>query len=433
MSNRNARRVQTKFRVTCTTPTNNVRQDVSKTKFFEKDDIVDVIDVDANGNIISVLSENNKVVSIIPNSALILDVIVDTTAATGTPMIRNQTLDDGQSAFERLFCRNASPGAMTLIQNIEAQELNAPVVGQTIFDVDDTTLFRVGDLVDIIADEGDIQLGVTIAAVNVNGDAANNKSTIVVTGVVDTSTFTNPIMTLTITTEQAILRNQERIDGMDLPVENQDLGEGEGTLTAFKTPDLFVEGSSKIFMAGRQKLGLAGTRASHSEGAASAQLIATSMILGTLGNEVEIEVVNAASLTVTVTKTFKVTNSGTDFSQSQYLVQVNSNSGTATSKEIADAINADSIAQRIMQVQYGGDGSGVVTPFAAVNLLGGLDDGTKDYGELEQIFENSIIGTGFKWISYHIRPNERNRMDAPPEDDEEICADYRKATENVDR
>lgn len=433
MSNRNARRVQTKFRVTCTSPTNNVRQDVSKTRFFEVNDIVDVIDVDANGNIISVLSENNKVISIIPNSALILDVIVDTTTATGTAMIRNQTLDDGQSAFDRLFCRNASPGQMTLIQNIEAQGLNAPIAGQTTFDVDDVTLFRVGDTIDIIADEGDIQLGVTVAAVNVNADAANNKSTIVVTGVIDTSTFTNPIMTLSITTEQAILRNQERIDSMDLPINNKDLGIGEGTLTAFELPGLFVETSSRIYMAGRQKLGITGTRASHTEGAGSIQLIATSMILGTLGNEVELEVVNAAGLAVTVTKTFKVTTAGTDFSQSQYLVQVNSNSGAATSKEIADAINADSIAQRIMQVQYGTDGTGVVVPFGPVNLLGGLDDGTKDYAELEQIFENSIIGTGFKWISYHIRPNERNRMDAPPEDDEEICADYNRATENVDR
>lgn len=434
MGQKNARRVQTKFRAECTNPEDNVRQDVDNTCIFEVNDIVDIIDVDANGNIISVLDNNNKIISIIPSSAVILDSIVDTSTATGTPMIRNQTLDDAQTAFDRLMCRDGRPAKMAIIQNIEAQELNAPLAGQTTFDIDDATLFRAGDQVDILADEGDIQLGVTIASVNVNADASNNKATIVVTGVIDTSAFTNPLIKLEITTEQAILRNQERIDGIDQPIENKDLGAGEGTLTAFKTADCFVESSSKLFMDGsRRKLGIAGTRASHTEGAGNAQLIATSMILGTLGNEVELEVVNAAGLAVTVTKTYKVTSSGTDFSASQYLVQVNSNSGTATSEEVADALNADAIASKIMQVQFGGDGTGVVTPFGPATLLGGLDDGTGDYAELEQIFENFITGTGFKWISYHIRPDERNRMDAPPEDDEEACVDYRKAIENVDR
>ena len=32
-----------------------------------------------------------------------------------------------------------------------------------------------------------------------------------------------------------------------------------------------------------------------------------------------------------------------------------------------------------------------------------------------------------------MRPNERNRYNEPPHDDEELCVDYRKATENVDR
>ena len=430
MGQKNARRVQTKFRAICTSPEDNV----DNTKYFEKNDVVDVIDVDANGNILSVLSDNNVIVSVIPGQALVLDTTVDTSLATGTPMIRNQTLDDAQTAFDRLFNRNGGPGLMSILQNIEAQALNSPSAGQTTFDIDDATLFRTGDLVDILADEGDIQLGVTVAAVNVNADSSNNKATIVVTGVIDTSAFTNPLIKLDITTEQAILRNQERIDGIDQPVENRDLGIGEGTLTAFKTPDLFVEGSSKLFMDGsRRKLGTAGTRASHTEGAGSSQLIITSMMLGVLGNEVEIEVVNAAGLAVTVTKSFNASSSAILPGTTQYLVQVNSNSGAATAQEIADAINADAVAQRIMQVQYGGDGSGVVTPFGPTNLSGGLDDGTGDYAELEQVFENFITGTGFKWISYHIRPNERNRMDAPPEDDEEACVDYRKAIENVDR
>ncbi len=85
-----------------------------------------------------------------------------------------------------------------------------------------------------------------------------------------------------------------------------------------------------------------------------------------------------------------------------------------------------------MQVQYGGDGSGTVSTFST-NLSGGLDNGTGDYSELEQVYENFITGTGFKWISLHMRPNERNRYNEPPGDDEELSIDFRKATENVDR
>ena len=32
-----------------------------------------------------------------------------------------------------------------------------------------------------------------------------------------------------------------------------------------------------------------------------------------------------------------------------------------------------------------------------------------------------------------MKPNERNRLSSPPIDDEELCIDFRKATENVDR
>jgi hypothetical protein len=113
-------------------------------------------------------------------------------------------------------------------------------------------------------------------------------------------------------------------------------------------------------------------------------------------------------------------------------VTVNDNGGTATAKDIANAINADVVAKRLVQVQYNLDGLGLFVATSGL-LAGGLDDGTGDYAELEQIFGNNISGTGFKWVAFHIRPNERNRMDEPPEDDEDIAIDYRKATENVNR
>jgi hypothetical protein len=85
----------------------------------------------------------------------------------------------------------------------------------------------------------------------------------------------------------------------------------------------------------------------------------------------------------------------------------------------------------LVQVQYGGDGTGVVSTFGATSLAGGADNGTGDYAELPQVFENLIAQTGYKWISFHIRPSERNRMKIPPTNSEELVIDYRKPLHNV--
>jgi len=425
-------------------PKNDDKQDVEDICFFELGDKVDIIDEDANGNITSVLANNATIMAISPGNAsqkfIVLDVVVDTTAAVGTPKVRVQEIDDGQSAIERLFCRRLrGPIAFDLWQDIILSTANEPIAGQTTLDIADASLWRVGDVVDLLADEGIIISDAVVTAVNVNADAANNTSTIVVNTVVDTSTYTNPfVLNKTINISDAIRRNQERIDGIDQPIENELMGIGNAVRVAWESVGLFVESSSKFWLDGRRgRLGTAGTRAAHTEGAGTSQLTITSMLLGLLGNFVKVEVVNAPGLAVTTSEIFK-SSSTAIVPPTEYLIQVNSNSGAATAQEIADAINADAVAKTLIQVQYGGggvgaDGSGVVTPFGPVNLAGGLDDGTGDYAELEQIFENSIIGTGFKWVSQHIRPDERNRYDEPPNDDEEICIDYRKAIENVDR
>jgi hypothetical protein len=429
-------------RVTVLSPKNDDKQDVDFVGYFEIDDIVDIIDVDAAGNIVSILHDNVQVLAINQGSNfLVLDTVVDTTAATGTPMIRVQEIDDGFLAIDRLYRRRLKgPISFLLIQDIEAQELNAPLIGQTKFDIDDAAFWKAGDTIDILADEGIIQSNVNIISVDPNADATNNKATITVAGVYDTSAFTNPFMlNTTITYADAIKRNQERIDGVDTPIENQYLGVGNSLDTAWETSQLFVESSSKLFVDGKRlRIGLAGTRATHTEGAGTSRLIFTSMLLGVLGNEVEVAVQAGAGLTVSVTKAYN--NSSTQIipGTTSYVITVNNNGGAATAKDIADAINADSEARRIVQVQYGdilgpgSDGSGPVGIFST-NLGGGLDDGTGDYAELEQIYENLITGTGFKWVSMHMRPNERNRLSSPPIDDEELTVDIRKATENVDR
>lgn len=450
MGQTNLKRTQFIPRITVSTPANDDKQFVDFAGYIEIGDIVDFVDVDANGCQIGNPIADNLVVLAVQkqgaNPFIVFDQVVDTTVATGTPMFRVQSIDDGQEAIDRLYRRRLTGEVdMEETEAIVAFQQDKPSAGQTTFEVADASLWRIGDVADVLSDEGLVQSNVNVLGAFPNADSSNNKATIVIDASIDLSTFTNPfLLNKTLTVVAGIRRNQERIDEIDRPVENEDMnvlnGEGDGAQTAYETDALFVQGSTKVILDSRRmKLGTAGTRASKIFGTGDAQLTAISNILGTLGNEVELQVVDAAGLTVAVTKVFKVTANGTDFSQSQYLVQVNNNSGAATAKEIAEAVNADADAKRIMQLKWGGDGSGTVAAIAATNLENGADDGTGDYAELEQIrevndgssIENST--TGFKWISFHIRPNERNRLSEPPSVDEEICVDYRIATENVDR
>ena len=341
MGQTNLKRTHFEPRVTVLNPKNDDKQDVDFTGYFEINDFVDVIDVDAAGNIISILHDNVQVLAVSPNAGfLVLDTVVDTTAATGIAKIRVQQIDDGFEAIDRLYRRRLrGPISFSLVQDIEAQELNAPIVGQTKYDIDDAAFFKAGDVIDILADEGIIQSDVTIVSVDPNADATNNKATITVAGVYDTSTFTNPfILNKSITYQDAIRRNQERIDGIDTPIENRDLlpvSIGNQLDCAWEVEALFVEASTKLFIDGRRaKKGLAGTRATHIEGVGNSQLTFVSMLLGILGNEIEIEVVTGAGVSVLVTKEYSASSTQIIPGQTAYTITVSNNNGAATAADI---------------------------------------------------------------------------------------------------
>lgn len=436
MGQPNARRIQTVLRETVTTPINDDRQAVAKTCFFAVGDVVDVIDEDANGDIVSVLASGLTITSMDPDVAVVLSAAVDTTAATVTPRIMNRTLDDAQMAIERALCRDPNLDGDTpfiVREVILAQALNSPIGGQTTYEVANGRFIRAGDTFDVIADEGLVQAGVTVVSVALNADAVNNRTEVVVNAVVDTSTFTNPkLLSTDISAQDAIERNQEDIDLIDRPVENEDLDAGNSIDAAFEVDNLFRAGTTKVHIDGnRKRLGTAGTRAALTQGAGNSQLLYTSMLLGLLGNEVEVRVVAGAGLTVTVTKQFQGTPSGITSGQTFYRISINDNGGTATAAQIAAALNANAQVKRIVQVRYGGTGAGVVTPFAYTALAGGLDNGTGDYAEIEQVFENVIVSTGFKWVSFHVRPASENRLNHPPQSDEELFADYRRILVNA--
>lgn len=395
--------------------------------YLEIADTVDVIDVDGNGNILSVLADNAIVLAI--NKAtkkVILDQSVDTSVAVGTPKIRVQNIDDGQEAIDRLYRRKFSGAvAFDLKQNIIDFEVDVPSIGKTTYYVADASFWRAGDDLSVIADTGVIAASATIDSVNVNADDVNNYSSVVISSNVSVNLGDNPyLQNLTIDMEGAVRRNQERIDQIDRPIDNVDLGIGDGSHLSFYLPELFLQGSSKLMLDGiRKKIGTRGTYAFLVQGSLDAQITLQSLINGLKGNNTTIEVVAGAGINVSVSGN---SNSG-------YAISVSDNGGAITSKELADALNADADAKRIVQAIYGGNGTGVVAPFGPANLTGGLDDGTGDYCEIEQVYQNQNTGTGFKIVSFHIRPNERNRMNSAPDQDEELTVDYAKAHDNADR
>lgn len=419
----------------------SVQQSLAFTRYYKVGDTVNIIAKDANGCQVGAnLATQITIDAILNGDSLTFDASVDTTTALPAGAVGWYVVPcdiaTGEDAIDRLYrcyagaenitvqlCANASPPS----------ELDTPVGGQSRHLVDDITCLRVGDTVVITADSGELGSGV-IVSLDPNADEANNLSEIVIDSNVDTTAETNVQLCAEITVAELFTRMKENIDKIDQPCENEYMGDGDCDLTAFESNALFLAGTSHIYLDGRkQRLGTAGTRASLDQGTYPGDndsMRFTSLILGTLGNEVEVEVQAGAGLTVAVTKSFNWTP-GTLFTNAQYLIQVNDNGGAATSQEIADAINADPDAMRIVQAQYGGDGTGVVATFGPTNLAGGLDDGTGDYAEIPQVYLNNISLTGYKYASLHIRPLEKNRLDRPPRDSEELITDYRKALTNA--
>lgn len=403
-----------------TSSVDSVVQTLAFTGYYEIGDVVDIIDVGPDGCRISILG-TRTIVDIVKDSKLIFDSTIDTSLATGTPYAFVRDIDDGQEAVDRLYHRVSAPPECEIQVPITAQALNQPVGGKTTYEVDDVGNLRAGDSVSIIADEGFVATA-TIDSVDPKADQSGNKSIVVITSVVDTSTYTNPKIKSLIPICTITERLRADIDKIDQPVENENLDTPDCLKTAFETDYLYRAGSSKLYLDGvRCRLGTVGTRATLTQGAGNSQLIYHSMILGTAGNKTKVAVVAGAGFTISVSGDF---NAG-------FTISINDNGGAATSAEIAAALNANATVKRLVQVLYGGDGSGVVTAFAATALASGANDGSGDYAELPQVYNNTITNTGYKWVSLWILPSDRNRFNKPPRNSEELTIDYRRIMYNA--
>lgn len=399
---------------------------------LRNNDKVDIIEVESldTEKVLSVIASDLTVLSINPGTKkVVFSAAFDTSALTGIPQVRIDTIDDAQVAIERAICDPANnPGSFDLRQNIEDFEADKPSAGKGLYDVADTSLWRVGDEVKVVDDNGVLILLTTIFGIDINADDANNKATIAVNdNTVIPLGANNPyIQNLTINSELAIKRNQEHLDEIDKPQRNQlPLSQPDGSHGCFEYNASYLNNSAECYIDGNKKFpGLVGTRSELVQGnLPDGQLTITAMILNTFGDSTRVEVVSAGGLAVTVTGNHK----------NGFLVQVNDNGGAATAKEIADAINADVDARKVVQVLYSGDGSTVVAAFGPTNLAGGADDASRDYAEIEQVFENKKSGTGFKFISFNIRPDLPNRMNKVPKDSEEMDIAYVRIRDNQDR
>lgn len=448
MSQKNLSTTQFKAREVIASAVASAKQSVAFTGYFEIGDVCDVIALNSSGAQVGAALQSGLVVNgIQKNNAIIFDLSVDTSTtlpagADGWYVVVRE-IDDGQSSVDRLYRKRtdlSSPNNAQVSSNIVADSsldtdiLGDAAPGNSLQYVDQLSLFRVGDTVQIVADSG-ILGSASVVALAENADDVNNLSGIELDANIDTSGETNvKIVSTNVSVLDIAKRLEENIDKIDQPKENEDLDTGNNIDCAFETDLLFLLGTSKVHMGhSRMTKGLAGTRAFLDVGtfpASNDALRYTSMLLGTLGNEIRVELVSAAGFDVTITKNYKGNSNG-DVSQSDYLIQINNNSDAATAQEIADALNAHPDARRIVQVQYGGDGTGVPVAFGPTALAGGLNDGTKDYAELEQIYNNEIVNTGYKWVSFHVRPADKRRLNQPPEDDEDLMIDYRRALTNA--
>lgn len=422
MGQPNAKRLQFSAIQVLTSALNDDRQTLDQTYFVKVGDTLEFWDRNASG-CLETLIGTRTVTGVCPDQAITLDSAIDLTTVTGTAVIRNRTIDDVQEAVQRLYdCGfEAEDYLIQWADTISACETDTPVVGQSTQTVPDASCWEAGDSWAIISDEGLAGTGTVIA-----NDVTLNKVTI--DDSIDCTALTNPkLINTSVDLKEQLKRLKQAIDAVGTPI-CEALADGDCDNTAFLVSQKFIVDSSNLYLDGvRKRKGTCGTLASLSNGAGAAELILTSLVLGTDGNDIDFEMLDpggpSSPLSVTVTGTY-------DGADRKISISLETDGGSAiisTAQDVADAINADADAKRLVLAQFGGDGTGLQAALAATPLAGGLNDGTGDYCEIEQVDNNLISNTGYRWVSFHIRPNESNRLSSPPRESEELDVCYSKA------
>ena len=397
-----------------TSSIDSVRQTLTNTGYFKIGDVVDIYDKDSAGCLGT--SQGTRTINgICPNEAIVFDSTFDTSSFTGTPTICNRSLQNLQDAHDRWAeCHvHAQNRLIWPAVSITAHQQDTPIVGQmTVTLPSDAICFDTGDSYQVICDSG-----IVISGTVVSNDLGLNE--IILDDSADLTSETNCKLVGTSLTEMQLF---SRLKSSITSVRKygHHCGVGNCNQTVFKLSEVFVQDSLEVHAdAGWLKRGTCGTLADDTQGAGNSEVTFTSRILNTNGNSVQWEyIAGAGAPVVTVTgdfPTFTVTITG-------------DSAGTATAQDVADAINASAAAELIGYAIYGGDGTGVLTPFAATALTGGLNDATYDFCELEQVVNNVVTASGYRYFAMNIRDEtEPNRWQSPPRDSEEMSCSYNAA------
>jgi hypothetical protein len=420
MGQPDAKRLQFSSVVALTSAINDDIQTLSDTALIKVGDVLEFYDQNASGCLESLVG-TRTVTGVCPDTSITLDSAIDLTVITGTAAIRNRSIWTVEDAIKRLYeCGfEAQDYKINWDASITSSLVDTPLVGQSTHSVSDASCWKAGDSWSIISDEGLAGSGVVVSI-----DAATNQ--VVIDSSIDTSVLTNPkLLNTSVDLKTQLMRLKEQIDLVGSPICEM-LADGDCDNTVFYASQGMVQNSSQLYLDGnRKRKGTAGTRAGLVNDAGNAEITFASLVLGTDGNDIDIEFLDPAvpssALSVSVTGTY-------DAADRKISVSLETDGGSSiisTAQEVAEAINADADAKRLVTAIYGGDGTGVQSALVATPLAGGLNDGTGDYVELQQV-ENNVLGA-YAIVSFHIRPLEGNRMHCPPRESEELDLCFSRA------
>ena len=417
MGQPNAKRLQFSPIQTLTSALNDDRQTLNQTYFVKVGDTLEFWDQNSAG-CLETLVGSRIVTGVDPDVAITLDSAIDLTGVVGQAVIRNRSIDDVQVAIERLYAHGfeAEDYLIQWSAPITASLVDFPIVGQSAHTVADATCWATGDAYAVMSDDGLNLTGTVIGILPATNQVIIDQSA-------DATLLTNPkLLNTSVDLKETLRRLKSLIDQIGTPV-CEALLDGNCSDSVFYASQTFVQNSSQFYLDGvRKRKGTTGTRASLVNGAGDGELTFTSLVLGLDGNDIDVEMLDpgAASqaLSVTVTGTYE----GQDRKVSISLATDAGSALISTALDIAVAVNASGSARRLVSVIYGGTGLDVQAALVATSLSGGLNNGTGDYVELQVLQANTLGGYGI--LSFHIRPEEANRMSSPPQESEELDLCY---------
>lgn len=418
MSQMDARRSQFDPCRDLTSALNDDTQTLTNTSLMLVGDTIAFYNKDASGCIDFANPIGTRTVTAIcTDASFVYDSAIDLTVVTGTAVACIRNLDDVQVVIDRISDYTQPENYPYRISpSIVSSEYDVPVIGQARHKIAECAqLYEAGDLVHIICDSG---LAVTANVVEV--DVGNQKVTI--DDNTDLAAETGcKLVNMTLTLALHLKRLKADIAG--IRVYHSFLDDGDCDHTAFQYGEVFLPATTELRMDGNEpRKGTCGTLAGLDVGVfpgSNDSLRLDSLVTGTNGNAISFEIISAAGTAVTVSGSWD----GGDL-----LVSINNDTGGATAAAMAAALAADPSASRYFHARYGGDGLGNPGALVATPMAGGLADHTGDYCEIEQLEGNLITGTGYMWISFHIDPDNPNRMSAPPRTSEEVWSHYSKAS-----